>query len=496
MALRLHNTLTRSVEPFEPLDPPIVRIYGCGPTIYAYPHIGNYRSFLVYDLVHRYLDWRGYDVRFVVNLTDVDDKTIEGAAASGVSLREFTEPFGRAFLEDAETLGVRPFDAYPRATEYIGPMIGWIRKLEERGLAYAADDGSVYFQISAFPGYGRLRGLDPDQLRVGARVAVDEYDKEDARDFVLWKAARAVDEQVGAAWDSPWGRGRPGWHLECSVMSIRELGETLDLHLGGEDLVFPHHENEIAQSEGVTGKPFVRYWLHVKHLMLEGDKMSKSAGNYITVRELLDEGVEPAAIRHQLVSAHYRSELNFTRDGLEASRQAVQRLLDFEARLRERAGAARPAEGRATEAAAAARLADAPGPLAALAREALTAFRDAMDDDLNTAQALAAVFVFVNRANAALDRADAPSDPADAAVALDVLRSLDAVLGLLEVAARTRSVDPETAAWIERMVAERAQARAERDFARADAIRDELAERGVILEDSPQGTRWKVVAPV
>ncbi|RMH14293.1 MAG: cysteine--tRNA ligase, partial [Gemmatimonadetes bacterium] len=193
MALRLHNTLTRSVEPFEPLDPPIVRIYGCGPTIYAYPHIGNYRSFLVYDLVHRYLDWRGYDVRFVVNLTDVDDKTIEGAAASGVSLREFTEPFGRAFLEDAETLGVRPFDAYPRATEYIGPMIGWIRKLEERGLAYAADDGSVYFQISAFPGYGRLRGLDPDQLRVGARVAVDEYDKEDARDFVLWKAARAVD---------------------------------------------------------------------------------------------------------------------------------------------------------------------------------------------------------------------------------------------------------------------------------------------------------------
>jgi cysteinyl-tRNA synthetase len=476
MTLRLYNTRTRSVEPFEPLEPPHVRFYACGPTIYDYAHIGNYRTFVASDLLHRYLEWSGYDVRFVMNLTDVDDKVIDGAAAAGTDILSFTRPFGEMTLADMRTLGVRAADAYPQATDYIPQMVEWVRRLEGKGLAYAAEDG-VYFRISSFEGYGKLKGLDPDSLRSGARVAVDEYEKDDARDFALWKAAKDVDEQVGAAWDSPWGRGRPGWHLECSVMSIAELGETLDIHTGGEDLVFPHHENEIAQSEGVTGKTFVRFWVHVKHLIVEGEKMSKSLGNTITVRQLLEEGVEPAAIRHQLLSAQYRSELNFTRAGLEASRQAVQRLLDFDARLAA-VGGTDGASGSVGLAAAAARAAE--------------RFRQAMDHDLNSAEALAALFVFVKEANAALDGADeVGSEELDSAVG--TLASIDSVLGLLEVAKAGQAVDDETAAWIEGLIEEREAARAAKDFPRADEIRDELAEKGIVLEDSAEGTRWKVV---
>ncbi|MFC1662491.1 cysteine--tRNA ligase, partial [Gemmatimonadota bacterium] len=333
MALRLFNTLSRTLEDFEPLEPGKVRVYGCGPTIYDLPHVGNYRSFLVYDLLHRYLEWSGYDVRFVTNLTDVDDRTIKGALERGVSIQEYTAPFGEAFLDGTRTLGIRPFDAYPRATEYVEAMTRFVKRLEDKGLAYQADDGSVFFPISSFAEYGKLSRIDPDAVRPGTRVATDDYGKEDARDFALWKAAKEEDEEAGAAWDSPWGRGRPGWHLECSVMSISELGETLDIHLGGEDLIFPHHEDEIAQSEGATGKPFVRYWLHVKHLLLEGQKMSKSLGNTVTVEELINRGYDSAAIRHHLLSAQYRRELNFTMDGLDGSTRAVQRLLDFEARL-------------------------------------------------------------------------------------------------------------------------------------------------------------------
>ena len=476
MTLKVHNTLTRRLEPFEPLEAGTAKVYACGPTIYDYAHIGNYRSFLCYDLVHRYLEWSGYEVRFVTNLTDVDDRTIARAGREGVTVAEVTRPFGEAFLADARSLGVLPADAYPRATEYVGPMIALVERLMASGHAYQADDGAVYFSIASFPGYGKLKGIDPSSLRVGARVAQDEYEKEDARDFALWKVADEADERAAAAWDSPWGRGRPGWHLECSAMSLGELGETLDLHLGGEDLVFPHHENEIAQSEASTGKPFVRYWLHVKHLLVEGRKMSKSLGNFIPVRELLEKGYDAASIRHQLISAPYRRELNFTLEGLDASRKAVQRLLDFEARLE---GVAVGESARATR-------------LPELAREAVRGFREAMDDDFNSADALAALFTFVNRVNGELDGL-AGVPPADRNAALEALRSMDRVLGLLEVAHASRSVDDDLAKWVEGRLRARADARQARSFAAADAIRNELAARGIVLEDGPQGTRWKLV---
>jgi cysteinyl-tRNA synthetase len=476
MALKVYDTKSRALTPFTPLEAGKVRAYACGPTIYDHAHIGNFRTFLFFDLVHRYLEWSGYDVRFVMNLTDVDDKTIAGAVAAGESISDFTGPFGEAFLEDARTLGMLPADAYPRATRYIERMVDFIGGLVESGHAYQAEDGAVYFSVTSFERYGQLKGIDTSTLRVGARVAQDEYEKEDARDFALWKRASAEDERTGAAWDSPWGRGRPGWHLECSVMSLAELGDTLDLHLGGEDLIFPHHENEIAQSEAATGKPFVRHWLHVKHLQVEGRKMSKSFGNFVTVRQLLQEGYDPASIRHQLISAHYRSDLNFTREGLDASRRAVQRLLDFESRLD---GLAVSGGGAATE-------------LPQLAREALSSFQSAMDNDLNTADALAALFSLVSRVNAALDRAKEVS-PSDRDAVRHALASIDRVLGLLEVARASRAVDGGVAEWVEERIQARADARGRRDFADADAIRDELAAKGIVLEDGPAGTRWKVV---
>lgn len=476
MTLKVHNTATRSLDPFVPLEDGKVKVYACGPTIYNHAHIGNFRTFLFFDLVHRYLEWSGFDVTFVMNLTDVDDKVIEAADAAGTSITEHTGPFGEIFLSDCGTLGVRAVDSYPRATAYIELMVSFIERLIENGHAYAADDGAVYFSISSFPEYGKLKGIDTSTLIAGARVEHDEYEKDDARDFALWKAATEADERVGAAWDSPWGRGRPGWHLECSVMSTTELGETLDMHLGGEDLVFPHHENEIAQSEGATGKPFVRNWLHVKHLFVEGRKMSKSLGNFIRVRELLEEGYDPASIRHLLISSHYRGDLNFTRDGLKASAAAVQRLLDFEARL---------ADTPVDDAAEASSLPE-------LADTALASFRSAMDEDFNSADGLASVFVFVTGVNAELD-ARGTVTSADRDAALTALRSIDEVLGLLEVAHATRSVDDDLAGWVEQMIEERAAARASKDFARADEIRDELAAKNIVLEDGAGGTRWKVV---
>ena len=476
MTLKVYNTQTRAVSPFVPLEGKKVRIYACGPTIYDHAHIGNFRTFLFFDLVHRYLEWAGYEVRFVLNLTDVDDKTIEGAAAADLSVAEFTRPFGEAFLEDSETLGIMAVDSYPRATEYIEAMVDFVARLVDSGHAYKAEDGAVYFSIASFADYGKLRRIDPSTLKVGARVSHDEYDKEDARDFALWKAATDQDERAGAAWDSPWGRGRPGWHLECSVMSLAELGDTLDMHLGGEDLVFPHHENEIAQSEAATRKPFARNWLHVKHLQLEGRKMSKSLGNYITVRELLDEGYDPASIRHQLISAHYRSDLNFTRAGLDASRNAVQRLLDFESRISE-IPAAEDADAL---------------PIPGLAEEALRSFESAMDQDFNTSDALGALFTMVTRVNAALDGCSAVS-ASDRDAVVEALESMDRVFGLLEVARAARSVDEDVVGWVEERIKARARARDEGDFAAADAIRDDLTGRGIVLEDGPAGTRWKVV---
>ena len=489
LALRLYDTLTRSVRDFQPAEPPVVRLYACGPTVYDHAHIGNYRSFLVYDLLHRYLRWSGYEVDFVMNLTDVDDKTIDRASQEGKDVRDYTAPFTECILADARTLGILPARAYPLATGYVPQMVSWIERLEEKGLTYSAEDGSVYFSIGAFPAYGRLKGLDPECTRPGARVADDDYEKENVRDFALWKAAKPMDEEVGAAWDSPWGRGRPGWHLECSVMSIAELGETLDIHMGGEDLVFPHHENEIAQSEGVTGKPFVLHWVHVKHLVVEGEKMSKSLGNTITVRQLLEEGLRPAAIRHQLLGAQYRRELNFTRDGLASSAAAVQRLLDFEARLAETVGVD-DVDG--VDGVNGVKPGGSSGPLARLAGEAIEAFRAALDDDLNSSEALAALFVFVNRVNGELDAASDIAE-SDLESARSALASIDEVMGLLSVAREGLEVDGDFESWIVSLVAERKAAREDRDFARADAVRDELGERGIVLEDSAGGTRWKRV---
>jgi len=474
MGLQLHNTQTRQLEPFEPMDPARVGIYGCGPTVYGHAHIGNFRTFLFYDLVHRYLEWRGFGVHFVMNFTDVDDKTIVAARSKGVSLIAYTTPFVEAIREEAEILGVRPFDVYPLATHYIDRMIDLVSQLLAKGLAYTTDDGSVFFDISAFPGYGGLSKKNLDEVRTGERVAEDDYGKEDARDFALWKGIKEGDEEVGAAWDAPWGRGRPGWHLECSAMALAEIGPTLDLHLGGEDLVFPHHEDEIAQSEGVTGTTFVRQWLHVKHLKVEGKKMSKSLGNFVTVRALLDEGVSPAAIRHQLLSAQYRSDLNFTREGLEASGRAVSRLLDFEARL-----ASHPTSPGAPE-----------STLPEVAEDAVRAFRDAMDDDLNVSEAMAALFGFLNRANGVLDQAETLA-PGDLAAARQGLLSLDEVFGLLEVGRRERQVEPEIERWIEERIEARIRARQNKDWEIADQIRQELAKKGIVLEDGAGGTRWK-----
>ena len=475
MSLKVYNTATRSVDEFEPLEQGRVRVYACGPTIYDHAHIGNFRSFLFFDLVHRYLEWCDYEVCFVMNLTDVDDKVIEAASRDSVSLEEHTRPFGEVFLADSTVLGIRPADVYPRATRYIDRMVDFIKRLVASENAYSADDGAVYFAIDSFSAYGKLKGIDTSTLKVGARVDHDEYDKEDARDFALWKAATEEDETVGAAWDSPWGRGRPGWHLECSVMSVTELGDTLDMHLGGEDLIFPHHENEIAQSEAATGQPFVRNWLHVKHLFVEGQKMSKSLGNFVTLRELLDEGYDPASIRHLLISSHYRGELNFTRQGLQASASAVQRLLDFEHRLEEV-----PINDLAEE-----------SQLPDLARSALDSFKMAMDNDFNSADALAAIFILVSEVNAELDLRPAVIG-ADRDQALNALRSMDGVLGLLEVAHTSRVVDDEVTAWVERKLEERAKARANGEYAAADVIRKELEERGILVEDGPTGTRWKV----
>ncbi len=474
--MQLYDSLRRELRAFQPLDPHRTTVYGCGPTVYDFAHIGNFRAFVVYDLLHRHLRAGGRRVEFVVNFTDVDDKTIDGAAEAGRSLTEHTERFIGAFREDCGRLGLLAFSQHPRATGHIGPMVDFVERLVERGGAYHAGDGSVYYSVPSFGDYGKLSGKGGEDDARRSRIEGDEYTKRDVRDFALWKAAQPRDREVGAVWDSPWGAGRPGWHLECSVMAHALLGETVDIHLGGEDLMFPHHENEIAQSEAANGVPFARFWLHVKHLKVDGRKMSKSLGNFYTVRDLVERGYDPAAIRWVLLSAHYRNELNFTFDGLDEATARVQRLLDFRRRVSE--------------------FPSAPGTdlgLAAGARERLGAFRAAMDLDLNVPRAVAALWTMVKEVNAELDGARDGIGEADREGVLGALRGMDAVLGVLDPAAAAREVDDEAEDRIRHMVEARNRARAARDFGTADRLRAELEAEGVRLEDTPSGTRWKRV---
>jgi len=472
MTLQLYNTLTRRLEPFAPLVPPRVTMYTCGPTVWNYAHIGNFRTFLFEDLLRRHLEYAGYDVFQIMNLTDVDDRTIKAAAAAGKSLAAHTEPFTQAFFEDCQYLRIRPAHLYPRATQSVPAMIALVERLLTNGVAYRGDDGSVYFAIGKFPTYGRLSRLDRRELKVGARVASDEYAKDDPRDFALWKKASLEDDAVGAAWDAPFGRGRPGWHLECSAMSLQAIRqrfgvETLDIHAGGVDLIFPHHEDEIAQSEAATGQPFARWWLHGEFLNVRGSKMSKRFGNFLTARDLREQGVDAAAVRLLFWQTHYRQPLDLNDAALDGAREAVQRLGEFDTRLRE---AARASRG--------------DGPLAALGTTLLRDVGAALDDDLNAPRALAALFEFLRSANRELDHG-----AGGAGVALG---ALGRVMAVLDVLPTPPMLDPGLAGWVEERIAAREKARKSKDFAAADRIRAELKARGVDLEDTPTGTKWRL----
>ncbi len=473
MTLSLYNTLTRSVEPFQPLAPPRVTLYTCGPTVWNYAHIGNFRTFLFEDLLRRWVEHSGFDVFHVMNLTDVDDRVIKAAAGAGKRITEHTEPFAQAFFEDRDYLRIKAAHVYTRATQYIPQMIALVERLLERGVAYKGDDGSVYFALAKFPTYGRLSRLDRRQIKVGARVSSDEYAKDDPSDFALWKKADAEDESVGAAWDAPFGRGRPGWHLECSAMSLDEIGrhfgvQTLDIHCGGIDLIFPHHEDEIAQSEGATGQTFSRYWLHGEFLNVRGTKMSKRFGNFLTARDLREQGVDAAAVRLLFWQSHYRQPIDFNDEALAGATEGVRRLGEFHERLK-RDG------GRQTG----------DGVLAELAQKLETEFTAALDDDLDAPRAVAALFEFVRAVNRELDRVTGRKGNA-------ALGAFERVAGLLDVLPTPKAVDPELAGWVAQRLAARNQARKSKDFKAADAIRAELKARGVEIEDTPQGTKWRV----
>ncbi len=461
--LRFRNTLTGELEPFEPIEEGRVRIYACGPTVWNFAHIGNFKTFVFYDVLRRYLRFRGYKVTEVMNVTDVDDRIVEQTIELKISIEELTTKYLDYFLEDMATLNIEKPEVMPKATDHIPEMVALVEKLLANGMAYEAE-GSIYFRISAFEPYGKLSGkkLEGNQAGRGGRVDAQEYAKADVSDFVLWKAPKLEGER---SWDSAIGAGRPGWHLECSAMSMKYLGETFDIHAGGEDLIFPHHENEIAQSEGATGKTFARYWLHSKFLNIENQKMSKRFGNFKTLRDLLENGVEPMAIRYLLLSAPYRTQLNFTADGLDAASASLERMRNFVRRVREAQSAP---DGDGAGGAAAARM--------------LEAFQAAMDDDLNTSVALAAVFSLVNEVNPMID-ARKISD-ADREAILAAIERADGVLGVLAL-----GEDESVPAEILELVAQRTEARRSRDFRLADEVRDRITAAGYVIEDSPDGTK-------
>jgi cysteinyl-tRNA synthetase len=491
MALLLYNTMSSQVEEFRPLRDKEVRMYACGPTVYDYGHIGNFRTFIAVDMLQRFLRQSGYKLRYAMNITDVDDKIIRNAARDGVSVQQYTAKYEKAFLEDAAMIGIeRP--TLVRATEHIAEMAEFVAKLVENGIAYRTDDGSYYFRIASFPRYGKLSKKDFSGMLDGARVDVDEYDKDSARDFALWKAPKPGE----AFWDTSIGPGRPGWHLECSVMSMQELGESFDLHAGGEDLVFPHHENEIAQSESLTGKTFARFWFHVRFLLVEGEKMSKSLGNFYTLRDLVLKGHKPSSIRYLLTSVPYRNQLNFTFDGLKQAAVSVERLRNF----RQRLSAGNFLPGSSAE-------------MQRLAGEAIDRMRGSLDDDLNTAQAQAAIFEMVRNANSALDSGQVKKD--DVPPLLAALEKFDEIFAVLKdddgpkmkqvfdwapTEGREKDISPElreavesgqiSDAGIEKKIAEMDTARRARNFKVSDALRAELTAAGVVVENTKDGVRW------
>jgi cysteinyl-tRNA synthetase len=467
--MRLYNTLTRSVEPFAPLRDNVVRMYTCGLTVYSRGHIGNFRMFVCVDVLRRALKYvKGFGVRQVVNFTDVDDRTIAGSQQAGMPLRDYTNQYIEAFLSDARALGLEEVEERPRATDEanLAAMADLIRALETNGHTYRSD-GSVYFKISTLPQYGRLARLDHDGLKAGARVDADNYDKESVRDFVLWKAAKPAEP----SWDLGFGPGRPGWHLECSAMALRLLGSPIDLHTGGVDLVFPHHENEIAQSEGATRELFSRFWVHVEHLVVDDDKMSKSLGNVFTVPDVVTRGYRPSALRYLLLSTHYRKQLRFSWETLDHAEESLRRLSDFLARL-DRVTLAGMHEG-----------------IADRLETAVGQFNAALEDDLNTSGALGVVFDLVRVLNAAIDAQELGNG--DVPLVRSAFERFDKVLGVLALRRREEEQPPLPVEEIERLVAERQAARRRRDFAEGDRIRQQLFEQGIVLEDSPTGTRWK-----
>jgi len=466
MALRFYNTLSQQVEDFAPLSDNTVRMYTCGPTVYNFVHIGNLRTFTFQDILRRWLRAHGYTLNHVMNITDVEDKIIRNAAAQHKSIEEYTEVYTQAFFEDCATLRLERPERMVKATEHIDDMVTAVQQLEQKGFTYVSE-GSFYYRIANFPGYGKLSHNDFSGIRAGARVDVDEYDKADARDFVLWKAQKDGEP----AWQTPLGVGRPGWHIECSVMAMKYLGETLDIHTGGVDLTFPHHENEIAQSEALTGKPFARFWLHAEHLSIEAQKMSKSLGNFYTLRDLLGMGYTPESIRYLLASVPYRKKLNFTFDGLKAAATSIERLRNYKSRITDSVFTGTPAgTNRLVDRIAAAH----------------KAFDEAMDNDLNTAEALGVVFELVRETNSAMDAKEFGVQSGTDALAF--LEHFDRVFDVLTPSARPSAISDQE---VDELIAERNAAKKSRDFARADQIRKDLAAQNIILEDTKEGVRWK-----
>jgi cysteinyl-tRNA synthetase len=492
MAFRLYNTMSSRIEDFQTIRDHEVRMYACGPTVYGYGHIGNFRTFLAVDMLQRFLRQSGYSVRYVMNITDVDDKIIRNAAQAGVTVQQYTAKYEKAFLEDSAMIGIQQ-PTLVRATEHIPEMANFVAELVKKDIAYRTDDGSYYFRIAKFPAYGKLSKKDFSGMIDGARVEVDEYDKDSARDFALWKAPKPGE----AFWETPIGTGRPGWHLECSVMSMEQLGETFDLHAGGEDLVFPHHENEIAQSESLTGKTFARFWFHVRFLLVEGEKMSKSLGNFYTLRDLVLKGHKPSSIRYLLTSVPYRNQLNFTFDGLKQAAVSVDRLRNFRQRL---------TSGQFP--------ADANAEMQSLATETIDRMKASLDDDLNTAQAQAAIFEMVRRANAALDANAVKQD--DIPPLLCALEQFDEIFAVIndddgpkmkqvfdwaqkegkekDISAELRDAvqsNQLSDGDIETKIAEMEAARRARNFKSSDALRAELTTAGIVIENTKDGVRWR-----